>query len=203
MRYKVGDEVFIHAKSAYGVIIDRNVVYSEKDGRPFIEINYLVKPEGAKNFNDYMFCGRKDIMKEEHTEVVPDSRENWTTVELGDGFSAIVYSYLSNGPRFISSFGTMVCGGTYKTGCMDDSVKKILKISYAICSKDDAYDVKEGLKICRSRVVKNPMCIMFSEFDGDFDAKTVDAIIHAKADYIRTHRNRFVNKRGKHHVFSD
>ena len=203
MRFKVGDKVFIHAKSAYGVIIDRNVVYSEKDGRPFIEINYLVKPEGAQNFNDYVFCGRKDIQKEGQTEAVPDPRENWTTVELGDGFKAIIYSYVSDGPRFISSSATSINGETYKSCCMDTSVKKILKISYAICSKDDSYRIKEGLKICRSRIEKNPMCVMFSEFDGDFDAKTVDAIIHAKADYIRSHRNRFVNKRGKHHVFSD
>ena len=203
MRYKVGDKVFIHAKSAYGVIIDRNVVYSEKDGRPFIEINYLVKPDGAKNFNDYVFCGRKDIQKEGQTEAVPDPRENWTTVELGDGFKAIIYSYVSDGPRFTSSSATSINGETYRSCCMDTSVKKILKISYAICSKDDSYRIKEGLKICRSRIEKNPMCVMFSEFDGDFDAKTVDAIIHAKAEYIRSHRNRFVNKRGKHHVFSD
>ena len=202
MRFKVGEKVFIHAKSAYGVIIDRNVVYSEKDGRPFIEINYLVKPDGAKNFNDYVFCGRKDIQKEQ-TEALPDQRENWTAVELGDGFSAIVYSYVSDGPRFISSSGTMIDGAKYGSCCLDTSVKKILKISYAICSKDDAYDVKEGLKICRSRVEKNPMCVMFSEFEGDFDTKTVDAIVHTKAEYIRSHRNRFVNKRGKHHVFSD
>lgn len=202
MRYKVGEKVFIHTKSAYGVIIDRNVVYFEMDGRPFIEINYLVKPDGAKNFNDYVFCSRKDIQKEQ-SEALPDQRENWIAVELGDGFSAIVYSYVSDGPRFISSSGTMIGGAKYGSCCLDTSVKKILKISYAICSKDDAYDVKEGLKICRSRVEKNPMCVMFSEFEGDFDTKTVDAIIHTKAEYIKSHRNRFVNKRGKHHVFSD
>ena len=197
MRFKIGERVYIYDKRCMGVIIDRNIAYKEKDGKPFIDISYMVKPEGAKSFSDYLVCNRKEIQKEQK-ECLPDPREDWTTADLGEGFSVVVYSYVFDGPRY-----TAIDTGRYSTCSVDPSVKKMLKISYAICSKDDEFSINEGLKICRSRIEKNPMCSMFSEFDGDFDKKTVSAILKAKTEYITAHRNRFVNKRGKHHVFRD
>ncbi len=200
MKYRVGESVeFFNeiGQSRSGVIIDRIIKNEEKDGKPWCEIHYLVKPDGAKTFEEYKTLTRKDLRKPQY-ECIPDENENWERLELGGGFTLLMYSYVfKNRPRFKSKENKSADGSIYSTAIYDTEIRSQLHISYAICSKDDHYSIQEGLKICRSRLKKNPFIVLYSECVNEFDKNTVEAILKAKAEYIKNHKRRFINKKGE------
>jgi hypothetical protein len=199
MRYKKGERVEFKEKEGYGVIVDVIVKKSAtEDAKPRCEILYLVKPDGAEDFDQYLVCSRKDL-RHEQIENVNDLREHFqSNIDIGDGFKLLMYGYVFDGPLCV---GHNDIAHGFSSYTMVDEIKKQLYITYAICSKDDEYDIWEGLKLCRHRLKEQPYIKMYAEREGEFDSETVKAILLAKANYIKQHRDRFINKRGVHFEF--
>ena len=70
-----------------------------------------------------------------------------------------------------------------------------LTIGFSIYNGKDDYDKNIGVKYAKHRMKKHPFCSMESGFSGEFQPKTVRAIIDAKADYIMEHWDEFYRPR--------
>lgn len=70
-----------------------------------------------------------------------------------------------------------------------------LTIGFSIYNGKDDYDKNIGVKYAKHRMKSHPFCSMESAFSGEFQPKTVHAIIDAKADYIMEHWNEFYRPR--------
>ena len=71
---------------------------------------------------------------------------------------------------------------------------RVLRIGYAIYSPEDEYNETHGIRIARKRSRTRPFCLMCSDFNGEFNAATVEAIMDVKADYIKNNFDKFINK---------
>lgn len=70
-----------------------------------------------------------------------------------------------------------------------------LTIGFSIYNGEDDYDKNIGVKYAKHRMKTHPFCSMESAFSGEFQPKTVHAIIDAKADYIMEHWDEFYRPR--------
>lgn len=70
-----------------------------------------------------------------------------------------------------------------------------LTIGFSIYNGKDDYDKNIGVKYAKHRMKTHPFCSMESAFSGEFQPKTVHAIIDAKADYIMEHCDEFYSPR--------
>lgn len=70
-----------------------------------------------------------------------------------------------------------------------------LTIGFSIYNGKDDYDNNIGVKYAKHRMKTHPFCSMESAFSGEFQPKTVHAIIDAKADYIMEHWDEFYRPR--------
>jgi hypothetical protein len=199
MRYKKNQRVEFRENGKKGTVVDVIVKTSEEEGKKKCEVLYLVKPDGASDFDEYMVCTRKDLRPEQKEIIVKDDSV-YVTEETEEGFKVLMYAETFDGPvLFCKDYPQ----GDGRCSCAAyvDELKKQLYVSYAICSPDDEFDLNRGLKIARHRLFEQPYFKMYAERESEFDKETVEAILKAKAKYIVAHKERFVNKRGEHFDF--
>ena len=68
-----------------------------------------------------------------------------------------------------------------------------MRIGYAIYNPDDEYDNTVGVRIATHRAKKSPFCHLISDFSGEFNTETVDALLRVKADYIVRNIDKFIH----------
>ena len=198
MRFKKEQRVEFRENGKKGKVIDVIVKTSEENGQKKCEVLYLVKPDDAKDFDEYLVCTRKDLRSEvkERVEDFP-----FTVIEESEeGFKVMMYAKVFDGPVVFTDERNSA-SGRYSSCAYITQLKKEIQVAYTICSRDDAFDFNIGLKIARHRLREAPYFKMYAERDSEFDADTIEAIMRAKAKYIIKNIERFVNKRGEHYNF--
>lgn len=169
-KFKVNDRVRIIATGEIGTVKGRDIIPIEGSKR--VKIEYIVKI--GDGFDNWKSFSKNEIqsMKKEKKE----PRVYTKVYDVVDGFKITMYGKVD----------TWCCG----TG-------RLLRIGYAIYSPEDEYNETHGIRIARKRSRTNPFCIMYSSFNGEFNAATVEAIMDVKADYIKNNFDKFIKKSQK------
>ena len=168
-KFKVNDRVRIIATGEIGTVKGRDVL--KIDGTKRVKVEYVVKT--GDGFNNWKPLSKKEI---ERVNVEVEEPRVYTKVyDVVDGFKITMYAKVDN----YRSFSTK---------------GRVLRIGYAIYNPVDPYDENRGIKIARSRSRYSPFCFMISEFNGEFNADTVNALMDVKADYIKNNFDKFIKK---------
>ena len=165
-KFKVNDRVRIIATGEIGTVKGRDIIPIEGSKR--VKIEYIVKI--GDGFDNWKSFSKNEIqsMKKEKKE----PRVYTKVYEVVDGFKITMYGKVD-----------AWCG----TG-------RLLRIGYAIYSPEDEYNEAHGIRIARKRSRTRPFCLMCSDFNGEFNAATVEAIMNVKADYTKNNFDKFINK---------
>lgn len=171
-KFKVNDRVRIIATGEVGTVKGRDIIPIEGSKR--VKIEYIVKI--GNGFDNWKSFSKNEIqsMKKEKKE----PRVYTKVYDVVDGFKITVY-------------------GKVDTWC---GTGRLLRIGYAIYNPEDEYNESHGIRIARKRSLTSPFCIMYSTFNGEFNAATVEAIMDVKADYIKNNFDKFINKAKKREV---
>ena len=140
------------------------------------EVKYMVRPFGSEGFDSYQIVTRKDLVK-----IVTEEPKPLTVCKhypLDGGYTLTLVAIVE---RWRNTWGD-----NFKQLCM----------GYSICSPLDKFDENFGFKVARHRAKKHPFCAMYSEHSAEFDENTTNAIMDAKAEYIKAHPERFIAARG-------
>ena len=191
-KIRIGDRVQIKSSGEYleGIVLDR-IVNVDYDNRRCEKL-WLVKPDGARSFSEYMTCTRKDIGKlggcEQITPLYVDK-----VIETPVGrYRLLLVGRVEEGPRFETTKSSGTGEELYSSCVYDLSVKKTLTVGWAVCSPQDEWDWDFGFKIALHRAKTRPFTIMYTTNSGEFDNRTVVAILKSKLDYFREHWRRFI-----------
>lgn len=165
-KFKVNDRVRIIATGEIGTVKGRDIIPIE--GSKHVKIEYIVKM--GNGFDNWKSFSKNEIqsMKKEKKE----PRVYTKVYDVVDGFKITMYGKVD------ASFGT----------------ERYLRIGYAIYNPEDEYNETYGIRIARKRSRTRPFCLMCSNFNGEFNAATVEAIMDVKADYIKNNFDKFINK---------
>lgn len=171
-KFKVNDRVRIVATGEFGTVKGRDVI--PVDGTKKINVEYIVKVgDGFNNWKSF----RKNELEAVKKETV-EPRVYTKVYDVVDGFKITMYGKVSN------------INNIWETG-------RALNIGYAIYSPEDVYDEAFGVKLARKRSRTSPFCCMTSQFNGEFNAETVEAIMDVKANYIKNNFDKFINRAKK------
>lgn len=173
-KFKVNDRVRIIATGEVGTVKGRDIIPIEGSKR--VKIEYIVKI--GNGFDNWKSFSKNEIqsMKKEKKE----PRVYTKVYDAANGFKITMYGKVD----IQEWLGR----------------ERVLRIGYAIYNPHDKYDEAHGIRIARKRSLTSPFCIMYSTFNGEFNAATVEAIMDVKADYIKNNFDKFINKAKKREV---
>ena len=165
-KFKVNDRVRIIATGEIGTVKGRDIIPIE--GSKHVKIEYIVKM--GNGFDNWKSFSKNEIqsMKKEKKE----PRVYTKVYDVVDGFK------ITMSGKVDTWFG----------------MGRHLRIGYAIYNPEDEYNETHGIRIARKRSRTRPFCLMSSDFNGEFNAATVEAIMNVKADYIKNNFDKFINK---------
>lgn len=177
-KFKINDCVQVIATGEIGTLRGRDIVPIE--GSKKVNIQYVVKlGDGFDKWRVFTKKELKSVVKEE-TE-----RNVYTKVyDVVDGYKITMYAKVK--PTTYPKFNDFEYLGEGKG--------RVLNVGYAIYSPNDEYSEKLGMRIARKRSKVSPFCKMESNFSGEFNAETVNAILDVKAEYIKNNFDKFINK---------
>ena len=172
-KFKVNQKVVRNSDGKIGVVKAREMtcLTDSNENKKVTSVKYLVDfGEGIENWS---IVTRNDISSVKDSENYPyvlkfydiDDKKKLTMVALVEKVRSYVCDY-------------------------DDlySVKKTtgkkLSIGFSIYNGVDEFNPIIGEKIAIHRCKKNPFTTMSSDFSGEFNDQTIEAIMNAKADYI-------------------
>lgn len=172
-KFKVNDRVRVIATGEVGTVKGRDI--TPEEGTKRVKIEYIVKV--GEGFNNWKSYSKKEI--EVVRNKVEEPRVYTKEYDVVDGYKILMYTKVENyrGPF--------------------DSKGRILNMGYSIYSPADEYNQERGIKIARKRSRSCPFCRMGSEFNGEFNADTVVALMDVKANYIKNNFDKFINRRMK------
>ena len=177
-KFKANDKVIVKATGKIGVIKSCDMI-DIGDGR--VKVEYIVKTgNGFENWHTYS--------KKELEKIVPAhvNKPNPTlVVNAPNGYKVTLVALVIN-DKVIKPYR--------KNGVYDPHWHKVkyLRIGYAIYNPDDEYDHDFGVRVATKRAKKNAFCHLFSDFSGEFNTETVDALLRVKADYIVRNIDKFI-----------
>lgn len=172
-KFKINDHVRIKATGEFGTVKGRDVI--PVDGTKRVNIEYIVKT--ANGFSNWRAYTKNEL--EAVCQKTKDLHEYVKVYDVVDGFKITIYAKVDTiNNNWI---------GKYRS----------LRIGFAIYSPEDEYSDTLGVRIARKRSRVSPFCSMNSSFSGEFNAATVEAIMDAKADYIKNNFGNFINRKKK------
>ena len=174
-KFKVNDRVRVITTGEIGTVKGREVIPVENSKR--VKIEYIVKV--GNGFNNWKSYSKKEL-EAVRTET-KELRVYTKVYDVVDGYKITMYAKVDN----------IACRASW------DNRKRMLSMGYSIYNPVDVYNENCGFKIARHRSENSPFCLMFSEFSGEFNASTVNAIMDVKADYIKNNFDKFINRTSK------
>lgn len=180
-KLKIGDKVIVKATGKVGIIKSREM---HDVGNQKIAIEYIVKTgEGFQNWNAY---GKKELVKvnvgrneKKLRHLVVDAPNGYKVTLVAIVKREDVWKDITDELGYFQSY--------FRKG-------KRLSIGYAIYNPNDEYDEDFGIRIATHRAKKKPFCNILSDFSGEFNKETIDALLKVKGEYIATHIDEFVTK---------
>lgn len=175
-KFKVNERVRVIATGEIGIVKGRDILPVEGSKR--VNIEYLVKVgNGFSNWKAFSKKELEPVRKEEE-----EARVYTKVYDVVDGYKITLYSKVYN----------------HKDWFNDISFRyRELRIGYSIYNPDDEYNEQIGVKIARKRSRLSPFCRLTSDFNGEFNKETVEAIMDVKATYIKNHFDKFIQKQNK------
>lgn len=178
-KIKINDKVIVKKTGKTGVVKGRDTI-ALGDGR--VKVEYIVKTdEGFENWNTYS--------KKELEKFLPTNEIKTTptlVVDAPNGYKVTLVALVTNERVLKDAFDEDGYYAPYQRKGKD------LKIGYAICNPNDKYDYDFGVRVATHRAKKSPFCHLISDFNGEFNKETVDALLHVKADYIVRNIDKFI-----------
>ena len=178
-KIKINDKVIVKATGKTGVVKGREV-HDEGNGR--VKIEYVVKNgEGFSNWGTYS--------KNELTKVVrkKDEKANPTIVlDAPNGYKVTLVAVVRNEDIWKDAFDKDGYYSPYRRKGKD------FRIGMAIYNPNDTYDYNLGVRIATHRAKTSPFCHLISDFNGEFNKETVEALLNVKGNYIVKNIEHFV-----------
>lgn len=176
-KFKINDPVIVKTTGERGVVKSREVLPAGKEN--YTRIEYVVKlGEGIENWKSFTRSELQSIPRVQKVD-----RGTVKVYDMGDGYKLTLVGK------------TQVFKDVIYESETDDYFNirlKKFRIGHSIYNPIDEYDEKMGYKIANNRLKRNPFCNMASDFTGEFDAQTIEAIMDAKAKYIIANKERFI-----------
>lgn len=175
-KFKVNERVRVIATGEIGIVKGREILPVEGSKR--VNIEYLVKVgDGFSNWKAFSKKELESVRKEEE-----EPRVYTKVYDVVDGYKITLFAKVYNHKEW----SNIICI-RYRE----------LRIGYSIYNPDDEYNEQIGVKIARKRSRLSPFCRLTSDFNGEFNKETVEAIMDVKATYIKNHFDKFIQKQNK------
>lgn len=178
-KFKINDKVIVKESGKVGIIKGREV-HELTDGK--VRVEYVVKT--GEGFENWISCTKKGLEK-----VVPNKTPKeipTLVVDAPNGYKVTLVAIVHNEVVWKDSFDE---DGFYRPYARKG---KDLKIGYAIYNPKDEYDTDFGVRIATHRAKKSPFCHLISDFSGEFNEETVNALLAVKGDYIVRNIEHFI-----------
>lgn len=179
-KLKINQKVVVKSTGNVGVIKSREIKNLD-NGR--VEIEYVVKEgEGFNNWNVY----KKHEL------------ERYESDAIGEKDKTIVKFVHAPNKYIVTLVAVTKITRAWR---YDENLEvhrqkgKELSIGYAIYNPNDEYDSKKGIKLAKHRAKTAPFCHMESDFSGEFNSETVNALLDVKAEYILNNIDKFINRK--------
>lgn len=189
-KFNVNDEVVVIATGEKGVVKAKEITMTT-DGSKHTTIQYMVKM--GNGFSNWKVFSRKELQKVPK-EVMPSDNYIAKTYDAPNGYRLTMVA-LTTTIRH-TDFGTVVNNNDEETWYyIPFKIKeRKLNIGYSICNPNDLFDHKVGIGLAKKRLHTKPFVYMSSEFCGEFNKETVEAIMDVKAKYIINNFDNFILK---------
>lgn len=179
-KFKIGDQVVIKKTGKIGVVKGREIM-SLSDNK--VKIEYIVKLDNG--FNNWSSFNRNEIKK-----VIEDKKGTPCHVKCVDapnGWKIILVGIIKREKQTYWDFDE-INGVT----CQHLRNGKDFRIGYAIYNPNDEWNLETGVKIAKNRAKTKPFCHMNSDFSGEFNKETIEALLTVKGEYILNNFDKFV-----------
>lgn len=178
-KIKVNDNVVVKESGKIGVVKGREV-HDEGNGR--VRIEYIVKTgEGFSNWGTYTKHEIAKVKRNVNVKACPS-----LVLDAANGFKVTLVALVRNETVWKDSFDE---NGYYSPYARKG---KDLTIGYAIYNPSDVYNPDMGIRIATHRAKTSPFCHLISDFNGEFNKETIDALLKVKGDYIVKNIEKFV-----------
>lgn len=178
-KLKINDKVIVKESGKVGVIRGREV-HELTDGK--VRVEYVVKT--GEGFENWIVCRKKGLEK-----VVPNKTPKeipTLVVHAPNGYKITLVAVVRNETVWKDSFDENGYYSPYARRGKD------LTIGYAIYNPNDEYDPEMGVSIAKHRAKTSPFCHLVSDFSGEFNKETIDALLAVKGDYIAKNIEHFI-----------
>lgn len=178
-KLKIGDKVFVKATGKTGIVKGREVINT---GEGKVKIEYVVKTDDG-------FIHWASYTKNELKKVVQQPKQKELqklVIEAPKGYKVTLVAILQNHRIIKDSLDEYGMFYSYVRKGKD------LKIGYSIYNPSDEYDEKLGVKIAANRAKKSPFCHLISDFNGEFNKETIEALLKVKGEYIVKNIEKFI-----------
>lgn len=181
-KFKINDHVIVKETNTNGIIKGRDV----KDiGNGRVKVEYIVKTgEGFENWGSYTKDQLGKINSHSNRKVIPT-----LILEASNGYKVTLVAIIANRKYYAAEYDKNNNISTYPRKGKD------LRIGYAIYNPSDKYDTDFGQRIAIHRARRSPFCHLFSNFSGEFNKETVDALLKVKGDYIVNNIEFFIDRK--------
>ena len=178
-KFKTNDKVIVKATGKIGVIKSCDMI-DIGDGR--VKVEYIVKTgNGFENWHTYSKKELEKIVPAHVNKPIPT-----LVVNAPNGYKVTLVALVANELVLKDAYDEDTHYLPYwRKG-------KKLKIGYAIYNPDDEYNHAFGVRLATHRAKKRPFCHLISDFNGEFNTETIDALLHVKADYIVRNIDKFI-----------
>lgn len=189
-KFNVNDEVIVIATGEKGVVKAKEVTTANDGNKKHITIQYMVKV--GDGFSNWKVFYRRELQK------APKKCDNTTNkylIKVYDAANGYKVTLVALAERY-DYYGWE--DSFDEEGRLDYAYKghkgKKLNIGYSIYNPSDKYDENLGISIAKKRSHTRPFAHMSSEFSGEFNKETIEAIMDVKAKYIIDNLDKFTNK---------
>ena len=178
-KLKTNDKVIVKTTGKVGVIKSRDMI-DMGNGR--VKVEYIVKTgDGFDNWNSYSKNELEKFFPTNEVKTIPT-----LVVDAPNGYKVTLVALVTNELVLKDAYVEDIHYVPYwRKG-------KKLKIGYAICNPIDKYNHAFGVRLATHRAKKRPFCHLISDFNGEFNTETIDALLRVKADYIVRNIDKFI-----------
>lgn len=189
-KFNVNDEVIVTATGEKGIVMAKETTAATDGNKKHVTIQYMVKV--GEGFSNWKVFYRRELQK-----VTKESNDvkNPYIVKVYDapnGFKVTLVALAEKFDFYIPEYA-VYDEDDFSYEDVHHKGKK-LNIGYSIYNPSDVYDEKLGISVAKKRLYESPFAHMSSEFSGEFNTETIDAIMDVKAKYLINNLEKFINK---------
>jgi hypothetical protein len=178
-KLKINDKVIVKESGKTGIIKGRDII-DLSNGK--VRVEYIVKTgDGFDNWGTFK--------KSELEKVLPNKEKKpvqTLVVDAPNGFKVTLVAIVRNEIVWKDAFDSDGFYAPYSRKGKD------LTIGYAIYNPNDTYDPDMGISIATHRAKTSPFCHLVSDFSGEFNKETINALLAVKGEYIAKNIEDFV-----------